>query len=295
MDVRAADETLGHFAGLLRAIARITAAVVLTFAVLGIVIMLWEEAFIFFPSPYPEGDWTLPPGAEEIYFVAEDGIQLHGWFLEHSDPIAVVLYCHGNAGNVTHRADVLLAFRHIVGASILVFDYRGYGKSSGRPNEQGVLIDTRSARTWLAARTGISEKHIVLAGQSLGGAVAAVVAGQDGARALILENTFTSIPDMAALHYPLLPVRAFLRTKLDALSHIRRYRGPVFIAHAENDSIVPVNHSRRLFEAAAGPKELLIIPGAEHNDPLPDTYYLRVREFLSQLDSDIRGDRPHPK
>lgn len=245
--------------------------------------MLWEEAFIFFPSPYPEGDWNLPVGAEDAYFVAEDGTKLHGWFLPVPNPVAVILYCHGNAGNVTHRADVLRCFATITGASILVFDYRGYGKSEGRPSEPGILADTRAARRWLANRAGVPEQEVVLAGQSLGGAAAAVIAGQDGAKALILENAFTSIREMAAYHYPFLPVGPFLRTKLDAVSHIARYEGPVFVAHAEYDSIVPIEQGRRLFEAAPGLKEFFLVPGADHNDPMPTDYYERVRNFLLML------------
>lgn len=277
------DDKETIFRQLVRSAARILLALILILALVSGVVMLWEEAFIFFPAPYPEGDWTLPPGAEDAYFTAADGTRLHGWFLEHPAPRAVVLYCHGNAGNVTHRADVLLAFGHVVEASILVFDYRGYGKSEGRPDEPGVLADTRAARAWLARRTGVAEEEIVLAGQSLGGAVAAVIAGQDGARALILENTFTSISEMAAYHYPFLPVRAFLRTKLDALGHIRRYGGPVFVVHAEQDTIVPFEHGRRLYEAAPGPKEFMAVPRADHNDPLPMEYYRRLREFLAKL------------
>jgi fermentation-respiration switch protein FrsA (DUF1100 family) len=268
---------------LVNRLAELSAIVFLSYLVVVGVVMLWEEAFIFFPMVYPEGDWRLPPGAEDAYFRAEDGVKLHGWFYAHPNPRGVILYCHGNAGNVTHRADVLLAFGRISEASVLVFDYRGYGRSEGRPNEKGILADTRAARRWLAERTGLAESDIILAGQSLGGAVAAVVAGQDGARALILENSFTSIKDMAAYHYPFLPIGAWLRTRLDALESIRHYRGPVLIAHAEYDSIVPPEHGRRLFEAAPGPKEFILLPGADHNDPLPRFYYEQVGSFLRSL------------
>ncbi|MCS7236675.1 MAG: alpha/beta hydrolase [Thermoguttaceae bacterium] len=277
------------FLSLGRSVIRFVIVVGLCWATLLALAMLWEEAFIFFPSPYPEGDWTLPPGTENAEFTAADGTRLHGWFREVADAVGVVLYCHGNAGNVTHRAAILQCFAEITGASILVFDYRGYGKSEGRPTEAGILADTRAARAWLARRTGVAERDVVLAGQSLGGAVAAVVAGQDGAKALILENTFTSIRDMAAYHYPLLPVGPFLRTKLDALAHLHQYAGPVLIAHAEWDSIVPFQHGQRLFDAARGPKEFFVVPEADHNDPMPLGYYRKVREFL--IETAKLGDR----
>jgi len=256
--------------------------------------MLWEEAFIFFPLPYPGGVWNPPPGTEDAWFPAEDGTKLHGWFLPHPQPLAVILYCHGNAGNVTHRADVLWDFHRLAESSILVFDYRGYGRSEGSPTEKGILADTRAARRWLANRTGVSENEIVLSGQSLGGAVAAVIAGQDGARALILENTFTSIRDMARYHYAWLPVWPVLRTKLDALDHLKRYPGPVLVAHAERDSIVPLEHGRKLFAVAPGRKEFFLIPGADHNDPLPPGYYTKVKNFLVEIMGSSGADKADP-
>jgi len=249
--------------------------------------MIGEEAFIFFPSRYPEGLWKLPAGVEEAFFTAEDGVRLHGWFAAHPAPRAIVLYCHGNAGNVTHRADILYALRNWSEVSVLVLDYRGYGKSEGWPTEHGVLADTRAARKWLASRTGVEEAEIVLMGQSLGGAVAAVIAARDGARGLVLESTFTSIPEMAAYHYPWLPTRWVIRTRLDAQAEIKNYRGPVFLCHAEHDSIVPYVMGQRLFAAANEPKEFMTIPGADHNDPLPREYYIRLREFFSRLPSRV--------
>src|SRR5208283_3409033 len=118
------------------------------------------------------------------------------------------------------------------GVSVLVFDYRGYGKSEGKPDEPGVLADARAARTWLAQKSGVAENRVVLMGESLGGAVAVDLAA-DGARALILENTFSSMADVAAFHYPWAPVRLLMRTQFNSAAKIRSYRGPVFQSHGD--------------------------------------------------------------
>lgn len=245
-------------------------------------VMMWlEEAFIFFPSRFPEGDWQPGLPVEDAWFKAADGVGLHGWFLEHPSPRWVILYCHGNAGNITHRADILADIHHHLEASVLVWDYRGYGRSEGRPTERGILLDAEAARHWLAQRTGWPADQLVLWGHSLGGAVAVHLAAFGGASALVLEGTFPSLPDVAAHHYPWLPVRWLMRSRLDAKNLIAQYRGPLFQSHGQADTIVPIQLGRQLFEQANPPKQFLEIPGADHNDPLEPDYYQKVREFLA--------------
>ena len=138
-----------------------------------------------------------------------------------------MLFCHGNGGNITHRVDALKMLHRRAGVSVLIFDYRGYGRSEGKPSEAGVLADARAARAWLAAREKIAEADVVLMGESLGGAVAVDLAARDGARALVLESTFSSLPDVAAYHYPWLPVRWVMRTRFDSAGKIGDYHGPL--------------------------------------------------------------------
>jgi fermentation-respiration switch protein FrsA (DUF1100 family) len=241
-----------------------------------------ENSLIFIPTNFANDNWS-PAGItlENVHFAAADGTKLHGWFAPHENPTAVILYCHGNAGNVTHRIDAIRALHDRVGAAVFVFDYRGYGRSEGKPDEPGVLADARAARTWLAKRTGVTPERIVLMGESLGGAVAVDLA-VDGARALILEHTFSSIPDVAAHHYPWLPVRLLMKTQFDSLAKIARYHGPLFQSHGERDSIVPLESGRRLFDAANEPKKFLLIEGGNHNDSPPTGYYEKLRAFLEQ-------------
>ena len=260
----------------------VSAAVVYLLVVM--CMMFLEDSLIYFPSKYPEGDWR-PWGLpfEDAWFQAPDGTKLHGWYVPREKPCATILFCHGNAGNVTHRADILDNLHGAVGASVLIFDYRGYGRSEGKPNENGVLSDARAARAWLAKRENIAEKDIVLMGESLGGAVAVDLAAQDGAKGLVLISTFTNLPDVAAYHYPWLPVRLLMRSRLDALGQIADYKGPLLDMHGRADTIVPFQFGQKLFDAANQPKQLLVFPDHDHNDPPPAEFFEALKAFLQRL------------
>jgi len=246
--------------------------------------MLLENRLIFFPCPYPIGEWRPPvKNVEDAWFQAADGTELHGWYVNNPDAVATILFCHGNAGNITHRAHVLEALTHRVGASVLIFDYRGYGRSEGRPSEQGVLADARAAHDWLAQRENLSPDEIVLMGESIGGAIATILAGQQGARALVLESSFNNLPDVAAYHFPWLPVRWLIRSRFDAAAAIRNFHGPLMQVHGDADTIVPLKFGRRLFDAANEPKRFLLLPGHDHNDLMPLEYYQALADFLRSL------------
>jgi fermentation-respiration switch protein FrsA (DUF1100 family) len=243
-----------------------------------------ENAIAFRPRPFPDGDWSPDRRIEDVWIGSSDGGRLHGWLAEATGPPrAAVLYTHGNGGNVTNRRHVVELFRDRMGATVLVFDYRGYGRSGGRPTEGGVLDDARAARRWLAARAGVREGDIVIAGHSLGGGVAVDLAAKDGARALILEGTFTNLPDVAASHVPLLPVRAVMQTRLDSVAKIPAYRGPLLQVHGDADRIVPYELGRRLFRAANEPKQFVTIPGGNHNDHYAPEYVAALDRFLGAL------------
>jgi uncharacterized protein len=256
-------------------------------AYLGIVVllMLFERSLIFLPMKYPGGYWDdIPPSVEDVHFPAADGTQLHGWYAEHDDPLAVILFAHGNAGNITHRSDVLRRLHRDLHCTVLMFDYRGYGKSEGRPSEAGVLEDGRAARDFLAQRAGVAPADLVLMGRSLGTAVVVDLAAGDGARALVLYSAFPSMPEVAARHYPWLPVRTLMRTRLDSLRKIQDYDGPLLQAHAEDDEIITVDLGRELFEAAPMEhKQWFTLGASTHNDPPPPAFYAALREFLTEL------------
>lgn len=242
----------------------------------------FEDTVVYHPRAYPDGDWTPESGIEDAWFEA-DGHKLHGWFAEAKGPRAVVLYAHGNAGNVSDLRYVLQLYRDKMNASVLVFDYRGYGRSEGVPSEEGVLVDARAARKWLAARTNVREQDIVLVGRSLGGGVAVDLAAKDGARGLILESTFTSLPDAAAGQFPLLPYRSVMHSRLDSLSKIPNYHGPLLQLHGDADRLVAYDVGRKLFTAANEPKQFVTVPGGGHSLSLSPRYLDALDQFLGSL------------
>ena len=246
--------------------------------------MLFENAMIF-PAPrYPQGDWDPSDlQLEDVDFLSDDGTRLHGWYLSRPQPRGYLLYCHGNGDfvpNLGHYADLL---RKRYQLAVFIFDYRGYGKSEGRPNEAGVIADARAARDWLATAGEVPVSEIILMGRSLGGAVAVELASQSDARALLLESTFTSMPDVAAYHFPWLPVRRLMRTQLNSLEKIKNYHGPLIQSHGTDDQIVPFELGKRLFEAAPGEKQFFTLTGATHNEPQPSSYYDALDEFLARI------------
>ena len=243
-----------------------------------------ERSAVFQPARYPEGNWQ-PVGIsfEDANFTSADGTRLHGWYMPYQQPRAAILYCHGNGGNVAYWADAAQRLRDRVGASVLLFDYRGYGRSEGQPSEAGVLADARAARVWLARREGIPENRIVLLGRSLGGAVAVDLAATDGAAALVLESTFTSMPEVAQSMFPHLPVHWMMQTKFDSRAKIGKYHGPLLQSHGTADRLISYGIGRRLFDAANEPKQFVSIPGGDHNDPQNEEYYRALTAFLERV------------
>ncbi|WP_373054642.1 alpha/beta hydrolase, partial [Thioalkalivibrio sp.] len=201
---------------------------------------------------------------EDVELVSGDGVRLHGWFLpgpEGDSP--VLLFLHGNAGNIGHRLHSLQQF-HELGLAVLIIDYRGYGRSAGRPDEAGTYADARAAWQYLTEERSIPAEAIVVFGRSLGAAVAAELATGVEPAAVILESAFTSAADLGARHYPWLPVRALLRHEYDTLGRIDAITAPILFAHSPQDEIVPFEQAERL-HAAAGDARLLEMQGG-HND-----------------------------
>jgi len=255
--------------------------------------MFLENSMVY-PAPrYPRGEfadaletalWNAKNyGAEEVQFKSADGTELHGWYWQHPDPQGHLLYCHGNGDCVGYLGDYLSALSQRHQLSIFVFDYRGYGRSEGSPSEAGILKDGVAARDWLAGRATISPTEIILMGRSLGGAVCVEIAANSGALGLILQNTFTSLPDAAASIYWFLPVRFLMRNQYRSIDKIARYSGPVLQSHGTQDRIVPYALGQKLFRAAPGSKTFFTIEGGDHNDPEPESYSVAFEEFLSSL------------
>jgi fermentation-respiration switch protein FrsA (DUF1100 family) len=250
-----------------------------------LLLSMMESSLIFFPAKYPRGNWDIRwPNVEDAEFTATDGTRLHGWFAEHPQPRAVILMAHGNGGNIAHRAFAMKTLRDELRCSVLMFDYRGYGKSEGEPTEAGVLEDARAARAWLAKRARIEAGDIVLMGGSLGTGVMVDLAAADGARGLVLNSAYTSLPDVAAAHYSWIPVHWLMKNRLDSLSKIPNYRGPLLQFHSDADDVIPYDCGQRLFTAAGSSvKRFVTMNGVPHGDSPGPEFYRHLDEFLKQL------------
>ncbi len=246
--------------------------------------MPFEASFIYFPSLLLEAtpaDFGLP--FEEVRLTAEDGVGIHAWLLPLPQAKRTVLFAHGNAGNISHRLDRARRLRSRLGVEVLLFDYRGYGRSEGSPDEPGTYRDAAAAHRYLTETRGLDPKRLVLFGESLGSAVALELALTRAAGALVLESPFTSIPDMARVVLPFLPLGPLLRTRYDNLAKVGGLRVPLLVLHGDRDEVVPFAQGRRLFEAAPEPKRFFAIPGAGHNDTYlagGEAYWGVLEEFL---------------
>ena len=249
--------------------------------------MLFEKQLIYIPHRQLE----LTPAevglaADEVFLTAEDGVRIHGWYLPVEGSRRTVLICHGNAGNVSHRLDRALLIQSNLGAAVFLFDYRGYGRSEGSPDEEGTYRDARAAYRYLERDRGLDPDRIVLFGESLGAAVALQLALEKRAAALVMESPFASVPAMARALYPFLPLGPVVRTRYDNLAKIGGLRLPLLVLHGDRDEIVPFAQGRQVFEAAPGPKRFYAIPQARHNDTYVaggEAYWAVWREFLDGL------------
>jgi fermentation-respiration switch protein FrsA (DUF1100 family) len=247
--------------------------------------MIFEDHFIYFPSKYPQGiyeDSHIVPGRIDCWFTTEDGVRLHAWYAAAESALATIVLSHGNAGNISHR---IYLMRHLLrsGLNVLMYDYRGYGRSEGTPSEEGIYRDGRAAFDYAASLSTVDSSKIILWGTSLGGAVAVEVATQRPAAGVILESTFTSARDVARVAYPFLPVKFVIRAKFDSIGKIGKVRAPLLVMHGDQDSIIPIELGRKLYEAAPEPKEFYTIVGADHNDTYlvgADAYFEKVRQFI---------------
>ena len=242
-----------------------------------------DEVLLFQPLKFPAGQWEQKDSVfKDIEFESSDGTKLHGWFFDHDDPIATVLYLHGNAGNVSHRAPLMRYLNEGQRLQIFVFDYRGYGKSEGLPTVPLVIQDAMAARQQLAQLANIDEERIVLMGRSLGGAISIQLAAETPCRALIIESTFASLKSVAEHHFPRL---AWLvpNDKLNSSSAISKHQGPLLHSHGDSDTVIPYNQSTILFQAANQPKTFVRIRGADHNHRQSPEYYRTLRRFFTTL------------
>ena len=244
----------------------------------------FEYRSLYFPMEdleYTPADIGLSYSDE--YVVTDDGKKLNAWLIPAKDSRFTLLFCHGNGGNISHRI-YKIGILNSLGVSVFIFDYRGYGRSTGRPSERGLYKDALAAYEYLVSEKKVSPDRIILYGESLGGAVATHLALQRPVEALITESAFTSTPDMAREIYPIFPT-FFISSRFDILTKIKDVGIPKLIMHSKDDEIVPFGHSVKLFNASSGEKTHLVLSGSHNscNQDSGDRYSSGIKGFLERL------------
>jgi len=243
-----------------------------------------EARNLFFPSKKIE----YTPAAiglefTDTYFKTEDGRTINGWFVPAKDSQYTILFFHGNAGNISHRLDKIKILNSL-GLNVFIIDYRGYGKSEGKPSEKGFYLDANAAYDYLVKIKRIDPGSIIVYGESLGGAVAIELCVKNNAKALITEETFTSVRDMGKVAYPYLP-SFFVSDRFNSLSRIEKINIPKLLIHSRNDNLVPFALAEKLYKKAKEPKRLAIISG-DHNYAFLESekeYIKALCEFIQEL------------
>jgi fermentation-respiration switch protein FrsA (DUF1100 family) len=267
-----------------------TVMAVLVSALLGLLLIngwmfLQQSTMVFFPLHDLDAtptDWGMP--YEDISLKTADGITLHGWYIPQSGAERVVLFLHGNAGNISHRGDSIVIFRRL-GLAVFIVDYRGYGRSEGAPTEAGLYQDAAAAWHYLVTTRGVAAQNIVVFGRSLGGAVAAELASQVQPGGLILESTMSSARDFAQAAFPLLSRLVVVRYRFDSVGRLAQVHCPVLVLHSPDDEIMPYRLGEKLYHAARQPKRFVALRG-DHNNGFLQTqpqYEQALADFLASL------------
>jgi fermentation-respiration switch protein FrsA (DUF1100 family) len=245
---------------------------------------MFENTFVFQPSPWDDRNWAQLSGLplEEVWLPIDEVVTVFGWFVDAGPHKPVLFWCHGNAGNVSHRLEnIRQLFQR--GISVFIFDYRGYGRSTGVPSEAGLYKDALASYEYLIHQRRISPERLIIFGRSLGSSVAAEVAVQRPSAGMIVEGAFPSIQSMSDHHYFGLPTRWVMDVEFNLVQKMASLHVPLLVIHGEQDSIVPMALGRQVFEAAHEPKRWYVVSGAEHND-VPfvggEPYFREIDAFL---------------
>jgi len=238
-----------------------------------------EKGTVFFPDPTLEAtprDYGLEL-YEDAFFPATDGTRLHGWFVDGPDRRAVLLWFHGNAGNISHRLDSLKMMHNTLGIPIFIFDYREYGLSEGSISKAGTYLDAQGAYRYVTEQKGFDPSSVVLYGRSLGTALAVYIASRKDSLGVVLEAAFTSTDELMKLYSPYYEPDARGTSKYDSLSLIGLIASPMLFIHGQMDHTIPISMARRLYAETHAPKYFFEVPGADHND----TYLVGGRKYLN--------------
>lgn len=270
--------------GRLSSLRRMLTTVIIGIIVINILAYLRQPAMIYYPTKTIESTpqvWGLD--YEDVVIPTEDGQKLHGWFIPNTKSSKVLLFFHGNAGNISHRRESIEIF-HRLGLSVFIFDYRGYGESSGRPSEAGTYADARAAWRYLTEMRKIAPANIIVFGRSLGGAVATKLVSEVRSAGLIVESVFSSARDMAHRILPVIAYVIWLRFDYNTVANIRQVKNPVLVIHSPDDDIIPYQLGVKVFDAANEPKKFIRLRG-DHNSG----FYISGQQYIKGLSEFLAG------
>jgi fermentation-respiration switch protein FrsA (DUF1100 family) len=257
------------------------------YVVMCALLFLMQKRQIYVPSSVVQHTpSSLDLEFENLRLKTADGEEISAWYVpaRGKDKDALTLhFSHGNGGNIGDRTFSVKTF-HDMGLNVLVYDYRGYGESTGSTTEQGTYVDAKTAWDYLVNEKQAKPEDIILFGRSMGGAVAAWLAGEVKAPMLVIESAFSSAPDMAARIFPILPSRLLCRYRYDSMSRIKDIHCPVLVAHSPSDEVIPYDQGKKLFDAANEPKKFVEMSGGHNDGGLDsDSNYQRIlKEFIAQ-------------
>ncbi len=257
---------------------------ILVIIILAVLLRLAERHLVFFPSKTSDRDPglnTLGMPVEEVWMTTSDGVQIHGWYVPHDSAAASLIMAHGNAGNLSHRAYWLASLHAQAPVNLLMFDYRGYGKSAGSPSEEGCYRDAEATYDWLKTKT--PNLPIIAHGHSLGGAVVIELAQRRALEGLIVESSFTHARDMARLMFGPLPMHWLSSMKWASVDKVSKLTMPKLFLHGDVDSIIPFALGQELYAQAAEPKQFVTLAGVDHNDSFingGENYFAGIRAFI---------------
>ena len=240
-----------------------------------------ENSLVYHPRPAEEPYAAPPAPIQDVELQLADGTKIHARWAPYPDATGAVLFCHGNGGNIEGWGGTVREIWQQTKSSVLIFDYPGYGRSAGTPSEAGCYAAADAAYRWLTETAKVAPERLLIWGESLGGGVAVELASHAPHRALVLVRTFTSLPEVGEDQFPLLPCASFMANRFPSVERIGQCRSPVFIAGAEQDRLMQLRHSQRLYAACTAPAELCVLRGLGHNDPLPIGFYDSLRTFLA--------------
>ena len=272
----------------MRSLVQIVVLIGLAYAAILTLVYVFQSRLLYLPNVAGRGLAATPQVIglpyENVHLETSDGVRLHGWLIATPGTRQVLLFFHGNAGNISHRLDSIAIFSRL-GLNVLLIDYRGYGLREGKPSEEGTDLDAEAAWRYLVESRGFDPAQIVVFGRSLGGAVAVKLALRHRPAALIIESTFTSVPDMAAAVYPYFPARWLARIHYNSAELVGEVSCPVLVIHSRDDEIIPFAQGRALFEKASEPKSFLELRGGHNEGFLVSRalYVEGLRRFLYPL------------